>query len=433
MALALPRAFWPVTITAGVNDKIDVKRTSDSTLFAATVAAGTYYTPQALARAVRDALHAVWTNGWGVDVIGTNAVEFNPSFEGALGTTGWAQYNNSSGLEPFTGWSQYNLWSSDLYANPGPRGASNLRMVWAVANTTTKGFWTQRLVGGVSAGIPWRKEEYFRIRLKARGDPLSSPCPLDITWNSVPSSKVVLLNPTLQNNVWQQYDWRVRYAAGDTLPNEGASGNTGELFFTVNTGQGGTGAWEADDVEVYSESTQIGHIAIGGNAAFQLLFFSGANAATSARDVLGWGMMDTGSVTTAVSIFQHRNAWYAARAVADDTGDLPTYERAQARALGGQTYGLDFATRYDRLVSLVGLSDYKIWKAAEGNTHANEALEHLWDDGWQRVRWWRDGSIESEYEDLVLDASSLKTPPRNRLAPGKAMYSLNLPFMKFVP
>jgi hypothetical protein len=130
---------------------------------------------------------------------------------------------------------------------------------------------------------------------------------------------------------------------------------------------------------------------------------------------------------------QHQNGWYAERPVVNDTGDLPVYERALARALGGQTYGLDFATRYDRMIGLAMLADYKTWKADEGAAHVNEAIERLFDAGWQRLRWWPDASVEGTYEDLVLDPETVKRMQRNRLSPAKPLYALNLGFWKFIP
>lgn len=53
MALSLPKAFWPITITAGLNDAIDVTTPSAQTV---RVAAGTYYSPTDLLAAVAAAL-----------------------------------------------------------------------------------------------------------------------------------------------------------------------------------------------------------------------------------------------------------------------------------------------------------------------------------------------------------------------------------------
>ncbi len=435
MALPVPKAFWPLVITAGANDKIDVKRTSDSALFAATIAAGTYYTAASLARAVRDALHAVWVNGWGVEAIGSNMADFNPSFE--ADAAGWAQYNNTSGLEPFTSWGRAVLWSNDRKAEPLLRGLAALRYVWAVNNTSTKGLLTNRtqaLADGTRAGVGWRLNEWFRVRFKARAFGTNQGQMMSPAWNTNPTTTTTISNPGLTSN-FQQYEFRVQWTTA--LPVDGVGGaTTGELYVTIALASGTNGTIDVDDLEVYSEllaANPTGHIAIGGNAAFSLLFASGANAATSARDVLGWGTTDTGSALTAVSTYQHQNGWYADRPVVDDTGDLPNYERAQALALGGQTYGLDFGTRYNRLVSLMGLNSYKTWKADEGISNVNEALERLLDNGWQRLRWWKDASVEGTYEDLMLDAGRMKIPPRQRLSPGKAMYSLALPFLKFVP
>lgn len=55
MALPTPAAFWPLTVTAGVNDKIDG---FSDIAWVATIAAGTYYSPTDVAAAVKAALDA---------------------------------------------------------------------------------------------------------------------------------------------------------------------------------------------------------------------------------------------------------------------------------------------------------------------------------------------------------------------------------------
>lgn len=440
MALPLPKAFWPLTITAGVNDKIDVKRTSDSALFVATIAAGTYYSVATLARAVRDALQSAWANSWGVEVPGNNLAAFNPSFESAVaggpsgGTAGWGQYNNSSGLEPFTFWGAATPWTTD---SPVPHGSSHLKCVWAVDNTTTKGLFTHlgnALSDGTKAGIGWRHDDFFRVRFWARASGTNVGKSMGMNWNAQPNVQTALVNPPLSGQ-WQQYEFRVQWAS-NPLPGA-ALGTTGETYISI-ANSGSNGNLHIDKIEVVSEGTQtlsydnaMGHFVIGGEAPFELLFSSGANQAVSARDLLGFGIGDTVSGKQVVSPFQHQNGWYVADPVQDDTGDLPLYERGQSVAQGGPGYSLDFGTRYQRIIRLGYVPAQKAFKAAEG-VRRNEAIERLFDAGWKRVRWWSDSLDELSGADLMMDLETAKTLPRDRLSPGNPLYSLRMKFWKFV-
>lgn len=176
-----------------------------------------------------------------------------------------------------------------------------------------------------------------------------------------------------------------------------------------------------------------GRVTIAHSAtAFVLKFSTGANAATSARDLLGFGTVDTVSGLSATGANQHQNGWYAEDPVVDDTRDLPAFERAQTVALGGPVKSLEFATRYGRSISLAFLQPHKVFKEDEGSTHLNEAIERLVEDGWSRFRWWPDASVEGTSADYALDIDSAKTLPRDRLARAVALYSLTLKLRKFV-
>lgn len=188
----------------------------------------------------------------------------------------------------------------------------------------------------------------------------------------------------------------------------------------------GTGVWTVT-VSATGRFT-IAHSA----TAFALKFSTGANAATSARDLLGFGSVDTASALSATATSQHQGGWYADDPVADDTGDLPGYERAVARAQGGQTRAVDFGTTYDRVVTLEHLEGHKVFKADEGAGHLNEAIERLFDSGWSRFRWWPDASVEGTWTDYVLAPDTAKALTRARLSPGHPRYALTLRLWKWV-
>jgi hypothetical protein len=191
-------------------------------------------------------------------------------------------------------------------------------------------------------------------------------------------------------------------------------------------------ALQAAVANTWTHAVVAGRVRIGGAAAFELLFSTGANAAASARDVLGYGAVDTSAAASATAANQHQNAWYADDPVADDTGELPAFERAQTVALGGPVKSIEFAKRYGRAVSLAFLQPHKVFTAEEGSTHSNEAIERLLEDGWSRFRWWPDASVETDWADYALDLDSAKALPRDRLARAVALYSLTLKLRKFV-
>lgn len=72
MPLPLPKAFWPLAIVAGVNDRFDVL--VDAVKRVATIAAGTYLSPADLALAVQASLEVAYANGWSVSVGPTGRV-----------------------------------------------------------------------------------------------------------------------------------------------------------------------------------------------------------------------------------------------------------------------------------------------------------------------------------------------------------------------
>jgi hypothetical protein len=170
-----------------------------------------------------------------------------------------------------------------------------------------------------------------------------------------------------------------------------------------------------------------------GSATSSLLFASGANAGDGVREMLGFDAADVAasSGATATGVRQHANAWYAVDPVNDDTGNLPTYERAQTVSLFGVVRGVQFSTRYLRTITLSHLPQWKVFKDLEGS-HGNEAIERLFDSGWARFRYWPDATVEAAYVDYALDADTAKALPRQRLSPGAALYSLTLKMRKYV-
>lgn len=173
-----------------------------------------------------------------------------------------------------------------------------------------------------------------------------------------------------------------------------------------------------------------GKVRVSASAAFVLLFSTGANAAASARHILGFGVVDTASSTSAVATYQHQNGWYGDRSVGFDG-------KAWFRRLGGQTVALSGRPKAVTWSELeyrsVTFSNLPAWKAKverEGS-NLNEALERLWRDGFARFRWWPDASVEGTYTDYALEERDLKEFNPARLA-SKELYTQAWTFRRYV-
>lgn len=175
-------------------------------------------------------------------------------------------------------------------------------------------------------------------------------------------------------------------------------------------------------------------ITTGAGQDFILRFATGTNAATSARDVLGFGVLDTTKAESTSAPFQAQGCWFPEEAVQDDTGDLDVFERTQAVALAGNVKSLDFAPipRIARTVKFQMVPAYKWSIADEGADHAGEAFQRLLRSGWARFRWFPDATDLSTGSDYVLDIETAKAQERNRLSPGMPLYGLTLKLRKYV-
>jgi hypothetical protein len=173
----------------------------------------------------------------------------------------------------------------------------------------------------------------------------------------------------------------------------------------------------ADATPVWACSVSAtGRVTVSADLAFVLLFSTGANAAASARDVLGFGAVDTASATSATGQYQHQAGWYADRAVRRDS--KPRAERLIAGDVShaGLVRSVQFGdVRELRAVELTMLRPEKAKISREG-ANVNEAIERLWRDGAGRFRWWPDAADEATYVDYALDIANLATfdPPRDR-------------------
>jgi hypothetical protein len=183
------------------------------------------------------------------------------------------------------------------------------------------------------------------------------------------------------------------------------------------------GAW---DVGIVS-----GKVAIGYTSPVQFLFLTGANAATSARHVLGFGAIDTVAASWTFAPLQHLSGWYSDRSVAFDSKAIFEPLVAVAVANGGQHFGLDEGERELRVVEFKNLPAWKTRVEREGpNLH--EAIERWWRDGRFRFRYWPDSSDEATFKDYCLHEDVIRARFDPSRLQSKEAYSLRWTFRRYV-
>ncbi len=439
MAAPLPKAFWPVTITAGVNDALDYFCTALGGARAVTLTPATYYSAQELANA---AALAIITNGLSVHPVvypGTSSLVPNSlagvglsgitiTLNGATAPDGTSTVDlfkeDTSNSEHFT----YHVatptpaasrsWTFEANISPGAGTARwvVLRLAW----WTQQGAWYEdsRVWFNPATGAIGSfagSGTILASSRKAGAAGYGYRFGVTITFSTPRSLYAASLSLATADGV-------VTYL-GDGIASLGAWGliaapGIGPFGFappSAPTGPGGRITLRADSVwkpSLNSRAAQSAWPLLGGPTDYGVVL----------NEAAGWQ-----------SLFQHQNGWYGVDPAIDDTDDLPLYERAQSVALGGQSYGLDFGTRRQRLFTLGFLPAHKAWKVSELNANQNQAIERLFDSGWQRFRWWPDASAEGTSEDLVLDLDTAKAMLRDRLSPGNPLYGLKLRAWKFMP
>jgi hypothetical protein len=357
MPVPKPCAMWPVVVSAGVNDKIDVL--VGATEYHATIAPATYYSPALLGAAVKTALDAAYAP---VRVL--------------------AVASSVNNLTPF-------------YRNGGTHSGS--------------------IAPGVYTGQTL--QDAILVQLQASGAGWTPH------WVG---SKMAFSNSIHTWYPRTQLVWSVWQSAGFTF---NYSSEAADIIADTDPAYTGSGAAE------WSVTVSSGgrlNIDIGSGMPFRLLFSTGANAATSARDVLGFGAIDTPSATSATGANQMQQTWFPGECVADDTGDLDFHQRAQAVALGGPVKSLHFGTVIRREVRFDFLPAWKVFQASEGSTYLNESFQRLLASGWARLRWFNDATDLATGTDYVLDLDTAKQLERDRVSAGTALYGLRLKLRKYV-
>jgi hypothetical protein len=210
-----------------------------------------------------------------------------------------------------------------------------------------------------------------------------------------------------------------------------ATGKTGAAWYLTHPTRATSGIWWN------SPSSPIGCVVIqaptyydetGIHFDFQE---SAPHYASSAHKLLGFSDGTPGGSYRTFAPRQHPNGWYADDPVAEDGYDRPIdIKRAQTRALSGKVRTRTFSTSYERTIALAFLPPHKVFISEEGASHVNEALERLFLDGAERLRWWPDASDPATYADYALDAGT-KFDPR-RLSPGAELYAQAMRFLRYV-
>jgi hypothetical protein len=166
----------------------------------------------------------LWNTSFGVDTDGTGMPD------------GWSVYNNSAALEPVTPSAQ---------AAGGVDGGPFLRIAWSVANTTTKGVYTNTAGRGGPAG-GWSSGRWYTLSWWARASGTVVGKPMAIAWNANPNEQVAVSNPPL-SPAWQRYAFAFRWTTSP-LPGT-SSGVIGELYVTVQSGAACLGALDFDQLQ----------------------------------------------------------------------------------------------------------------------------------------------------------------------------------------
>jgi hypothetical protein len=353
-----PCAMWPVTITAGVNDAIDVNVLGSTN--AAQIAAATYYSPPELGAAVEAALLASNPNvgSYQLVVEGVNdRLDFAVSAVSFVATLNPGAY----GYFGFIAELDRALDAASAGFSVGDSGGK--------ISISRGASWTPVLNGANAARSAWATVGFT-----------AAEPPQKASWTADSG-------PVVSSSTWSC-----------------AAGQDGRLTVAL----------------------------VGDGAQFSLKFSTGANAATSARDVLGFGAVDTASATSATAGHQMENCWFAAYPAADDTGDLDDYHRAQTVSEAAVVKSIQYGSpRLARTVVLDFIPAHKMFIADEG-ANANEAIQRFFRYGWTRFRWFPDATDLATGTDYVLHIDSAKALPRNRLAPGTALYSVTLKMRRFV-
>lgn len=419
MALALPKAFWPLTVTPGAPGALHVSGMVNT--YAAAVAAGTYYSAAALAEAVRVALQAAWANGWAVSVGASGKITISASASFILGRTSGTNLALQSQTMDNAVWSVVN---ATVGANAIVAPDTTLTAEVITDTVATGQHYISQSISGLTIGATYAVSTYVKsgTRNFAYVQLGSSYGLVNMVTGTSDGGTATPTIVAVGLGWWRISIQRVAAATAENML-IGEYATSGTLSYT-GTGTGTIYAWGA----------QVEPGAYPGPYAVTTTTTVGPPA-NAMNAVLGYSDDNQPSGTSATATNQHQNGWYADDPVQDDTGDLPYFQRggrAQTVSLAGRVMSLEFGTRKKRTVTLSFLSAQKTFVADEAGTNAaNQALERLVTSGWGRFRWWPNASADATYGDYALDLERLQEMPRNRYSPGLACYTVTLPMLQY--
>lgn len=143
---------------------------------------------------------------------------------------------------------------------------------------------------------------------------------------------------------------------------------------------------------------------------FTLLFSTGANAATSARSLLGFYPADFASTAlTLTAPYQHSNGWYSPTPFKFDSRDF--YEEPNSvltLSVSGKVKVVREPVLTVRTIDFHFLPKTSTRIADQVSpTYGHEAIEHWWRNGAGRFRLWPDATVEATSGDYAFDSSVL--------------------------
>jgi hypothetical protein len=418
-----PCAMWPLVITAGVNDTIAVAPAALYDVYTATVAPGTYYSPADLAAAVQSALGSAWANTWAVSFGATGRITLSGAGAFALvSVLGDANLLTYSEQMDNAAWTKARMTvTADAVA--APDGSLSAEKITETGDASPY-LHIVNMPLSVTAGVSYTFSVYAKAAERGH---------LKINCGGVGVGVVTLATRAVQ------------VSAGTIAVTDAGGGwcriavtfvplSTASYSMQMILHNGTTDTYTGDGASglyVWGAQAREGITAGVYSATTSAPAAGGTSAPVTLRRLLG---IEDGTLGPGASISgagQHASAWYGSDPAADDSYDRPSrIIRSQTRSLSGKVRTRTFATTYERAIGLAYLPPHKTFISEEGSSYTNEALERLFLNGAERLRWWPDASVPGTYADYALSKDVAFDP--KRLAPAVDLYAQPLRLLRYI-
>ena len=221
-------------------------------------------------------------------------------------------------------------------------------------------------------------------------------------------------------------------ATGTYTDIRNASGTAGSLAAAIKT------ALEAAGAGTYTITPQAdGTITIAGTINFAILFSTGANEASSARYVLGFGAVDSAAAATHTGTDQQHGLFLFASGgpdLADDTEDRAHRLSPQSQALDGSVAKRPIgSTRYEREIQIAMVPRAKMF----ADTNEDQSIESMFDfmqaGNSRTIELYDDASVvgtSTEYAVQNTDGDTDNIAGWRRHSPGVELWSGSLTLLK---